>query len=297
MKECINKITPEAFNLLAVLFSGLMAHFAPMELLFVSYAVLGPAHYLTEISWLHERNYFSHKNLFWAFGFLTLLLFANQGATYSYVFISLLLAGVLVLARSLVTRLVVISIGISLLYFMPQYKPLIILSVLITTLIHVLVFTFLFILSGYQKRESKLDLITMILIILFITSFFIVPYDSFNFSLFNDTNNFLKTIQDSLIELMGLTSSPKLLNQILKLTAFSYTFHYLNWFGKTSLLGLNKLSLSKKINLTLCYVFFLGLYFYDYQVGFTVVAFLSVFHVVLEFPLNIIVIRSLFSRN
>jgi hypothetical protein len=30
----------------------------PFELLLLSYVVLGPAHYFTEISWLHDRNYF-----------------------------------------------------------------------------------------------------------------------------------------------------------------------------------------------------------------------------------------------
>ena len=38
--------------------SCLLAYFFPFELFLFSYAVLGPLHYLTEISWLHDRNYF-----------------------------------------------------------------------------------------------------------------------------------------------------------------------------------------------------------------------------------------------
>ncbi len=35
-----------------------LAYLLPFELLVLSYTVLGPAHYLTEISWLHDRKYF-----------------------------------------------------------------------------------------------------------------------------------------------------------------------------------------------------------------------------------------------
>ena len=35
-----------------------LAYILPFELLLLAYAVLGPAHYLTEISWLHDRQYF-----------------------------------------------------------------------------------------------------------------------------------------------------------------------------------------------------------------------------------------------
>ena len=34
------------------------AYLVPFELLLLAYVVLGPAHYITEISWLHDRNYF-----------------------------------------------------------------------------------------------------------------------------------------------------------------------------------------------------------------------------------------------
>lgn len=41
-----------------------VAYLLPFELLLLSYAVLGPAHYLTAISWLHDRKFFlPHKGL------------------------------------------------------------------------------------------------------------------------------------------------------------------------------------------------------------------------------------------
>ena len=35
-----------------------LSYLVPFELLLLAYVVLGPAHYATEISWLHDRNYF-----------------------------------------------------------------------------------------------------------------------------------------------------------------------------------------------------------------------------------------------
>ena len=41
-----------------------MSYVLPFELLLISYIVLGPAHYYTEISWLHDRKYFMpHRGL------------------------------------------------------------------------------------------------------------------------------------------------------------------------------------------------------------------------------------------
>jgi hypothetical protein len=44
---------------LALMLGALAAAYPlPFELLLLSYAILGPAHYFTEISWLHDRGYF-----------------------------------------------------------------------------------------------------------------------------------------------------------------------------------------------------------------------------------------------
>ena len=39
--------------------SAVLAFILPFELFLFSYAVLGPLHYLTEIGWLHKKNYFA----------------------------------------------------------------------------------------------------------------------------------------------------------------------------------------------------------------------------------------------
>src|SRR2546427_4816034 len=48
-------------NIGLMLLSLGVAFFIPFELFLFSYAILGPLHYLTEISWLHERKYFTES--------------------------------------------------------------------------------------------------------------------------------------------------------------------------------------------------------------------------------------------
>ena len=45
-------------NIVFMVFSLIAAQCMPFEVFLFSYAVLGPAHYLTEISWLHDRKFF-----------------------------------------------------------------------------------------------------------------------------------------------------------------------------------------------------------------------------------------------
>ena len=54
-------------NILLMLIAGVCAFFRPFETFLFAYAFLGPAHYLTEISWLHDRNYFTKRKYDWVF--------------------------------------------------------------------------------------------------------------------------------------------------------------------------------------------------------------------------------------
>jgi hypothetical protein len=46
-------------NIGLMIITAFCAYFYPFETFLLAYAYLGPLHYLTEISWLHDRNYFS----------------------------------------------------------------------------------------------------------------------------------------------------------------------------------------------------------------------------------------------
>ena len=55
----MNVLSVDKINLLLLLFAFGVSYVIPFELLLLSYAFLGPLHYLTEISWLHDRQYFT----------------------------------------------------------------------------------------------------------------------------------------------------------------------------------------------------------------------------------------------
>jgi hypothetical protein len=58
-------------NIALMLVSCVISFIIPFELFLFSYGVLGPLHYLTEIGWLHKKNYFTKGK--YDFIFLTIL--------------------------------------------------------------------------------------------------------------------------------------------------------------------------------------------------------------------------------
>jgi len=82
-----------------------------------------------------------------------------------------------------------------------------------------------------------------------------------------------------------LTSSQGI--AISRLFAFAYTYHYLNWFIKTRIIGWAIMPHQTTIFIIFLWLISLSLYAYDYLLGIAVLALLSVLHVILEFPLNI----------
>ena len=58
-------------NIGLMIVSAILAFILPFELFLFSYAVLGPLHYLTEIGWLHKKNYYTKGK--YDFVFLTIL--------------------------------------------------------------------------------------------------------------------------------------------------------------------------------------------------------------------------------
>ena len=46
-------------NIALMVIAAVTAFFKPFETFLFAYAFFGPLHYLTEISWLHDRNYFT----------------------------------------------------------------------------------------------------------------------------------------------------------------------------------------------------------------------------------------------
>ena len=183
-------------NIGLMLITAVFAFFLPFETFLLAYAFLGPLHYLTEISWLHDRQYFTKGK----YDFVPLLLI---GVALSYAafakdfefnidfykeFVALnLFDKLLVLALfssllfAFVKNLVVKIIAILFIFIFisgwlapenasenSKSTTIFALTSLVPTLIHVYLFTGLFMLFGALKSRSKTGLIS-------VAAFIIIP--------------------------------------------------------------------------------------------------------------------------
>ena len=146
-----------AFPVLDGLHLGMMlaalglAYYLPFELLLLSYAILGPAHYMTEISWLHERSYFmSHRYLAWFLVVCTICLLVVQPywAIGLIFWIALTFSAAFALFQNVWARVAAISVGVITGFLIVLIEPLNTpLAILLPTVIHVSAFTFFFMLG------------------------------------------------------------------------------------------------------------------------------------------------------
>ncbi|MBP5994603.1 MAG: hypothetical protein KA736_02795 [Crocinitomicaceae bacterium] len=169
-------------NIGLMLITAVLAYFYPFETFLLAYAYLGPLHYLTEISWLHDRNYYSKGK----YDFVVLLLvgillsyaafakdFGVSIEVYDYFVKMNLFDKLLVFALfsavlfALVKNLFVKIVAILFLYVFvsgwlspdnatsnAESTTVFALTSLVPTLIHVYLFTGLFMLFGSLKTRS-----------------------------------------------------------------------------------------------------------------------------------------------
>ena len=152
--------------------SGAVALAFPFYLFLFSYAVLGPLHYLTEISWLHDRKYFLKQRSHAvplvlatiAISVLALLPPSDSNARVGDIVlvITLMLAGFLVNAR--VTGQWMILGGVlvcAAVIFWTQPLLLLLIGVFVPTLVHVFVFTGAFMFAGNLKTRRVSGLLSL----------------------------------------------------------------------------------------------------------------------------------------
>lgn len=323
----------DVLNIFLIIVSLLLAFELPFELFLFAYAVLGPLHYLTEIRWLHEKNYFVHNKV-WMIVFIaiTLLMSLNlpfavplvatnftsqqissiQQKINTFIFPLPLIAFIFSLAiifvrnwRSMVLALLG-SIAISMLLTMYFNGVGVMAGMLLPTLFHVYVFTLLFMVFGTLQSKSKAGLAAIALmcavpLIIIVSN---VSVREFTFG-----TNTIKTFLDAqfyvvnnyFAGLFGLPSDNRSIFystagiKIQIFIAFAYTYHYLNWFSKTSIIGWAKNISKRSLYLVLALWFMsLALYWYDYRTGLLALFALSLLHVFLELPLNAKSLISLF---
>jgi hypothetical protein len=311
----------------------------PFQLFLFSYIVIGPWHYLTEINWLDKQKYFlrpkDSRVFVWSMVALVLLLTAGtlfpETATlqwtrpiYQAVYGSpghpaaevvkwswslMLLAFVTAAAWLFTDRwalrapIIAFCLLSSLIFYRVPAAG-ILFGLLLPTIVHVFLFTMLFMWYGTLKSRSGwgyANLVSMGMAVLVI-ALRPVPAESLYLSdsvvkltlasAFQQINyvinHWLGTMSDNKADL----ASPAFF-KVQSFLAFAYTYHYLNWFSKTSIIKWHQVEKRKFALSSVLWAASLALYKVDYRLGFAAVAVLSLLHVVLEFPLNFVSIRAI----
>lgn len=301
-------------NILLIAISAIFACWRPFETLLLAYAVLGPLHYLTEISWLHDRNYFTNSRktvLFIGAGALIAGLFALTNLTLSLHhyeisssnFIALLFVVAFVLGMSIssVTRMIGIGlIGLAAFIYGSTAIGLLI-TTLLTTVIHVFIFTALFMLYGARKAHSSLGLCAIGILLITPIVLVIAPltwtantsdWAALTYTGFFEMLTRLFMGESGKDLYLSIIQNPNAI-LVTRVLAFMYLHHYLNWFAKTSIIGWHKTSNPRLYAVVTLWVTSVSLYFWDYKMGVMWLLMLSLGHVILEFPLNVVTLRSL----
>lgn len=298
-------------NIGLMLISTVIAFVLPFELFLFSYAVLGPLHYLTEISWLHQRNYFvkGKFDYLWLillalFGSLSYFGFKNFDSIADFVpYVALLSAlSFLIFKDWYLKTLAIIVIFISAAFLNDTAFYLVFFLIFLPTIIHVFLFTGSFILYGALKTRSVSGIISLFVFIGCALSFFLYNPDINGYAV----NDYIRNSYEEftllniyLIDFFHLGDLKEFENMsagmifssgagitVMRFIAFAYTYHYLNWFSKTSVIKWHKVDKKYLIATVLIWLSAVGIYAADYRMGLKFLFFLSFMHVFLEFPLN-----------
>lgn len=314
-------------NIILMLVSCAIAFVLPFELFLFSYAVLGPLHYLTEISWLHKSNYYTKNkyDFLWlvVFGLLTTIssIFPeimdkitkgllsilpglegwNIGS--NVIFVGFMLSLIFVLIKTNYVRFLAVFVLVIISFiFQDNNFYILFFTIFLPTLIHVFIFTFIFLLYGAMKSNSASGYASAVVMIgCSLACLFILPsysghqisdyvresYKNFSEVNFQIINLFhLEDLSHSGTDIFGVIYNSPTGVVVMRFIAFAYTYHYLNWFSKTSVIKWHEVPKVRMAIVLILWLSAIGFYAYDYNLGLKVLFLLSFMHVYLEFPLN-----------
>jgi hypothetical protein len=325
--------TVEYVNIGLMILSLAIASAIPFELFLFAYAVLGPLHYVTEISWLYDRRFFAPRStdaLPLIAGALLITLgnpdVLGPAATErlnslhvsgigiadffktihpDVMFVAFGAALILAVTQTKAARLFGFAlVGASCLLFRAggsdssasvYFK---LFGIYLPTLVHVFIFTGAFTLAGALKRQSAAGYASLGVFLVCGALTLWLP----NLAMSLDTGApavFWKGFRElsfaSLDDLMGKSTqqligtnvfTSELVLRLVRFFAFAYTYHYLNWFSKTSIIQWHAVSRGRMILITAMWIASIALYAVNYEIGLRWLFLLSMAHVLLEFPLN-----------
>jgi hypothetical protein len=312
MSKAPTKQSTDRINILNIwlmLLSGLLAFVWPFYLFLISYAFLGPLHYLTEISWLHDKGYYTKRKYDYLFLVAITLLYGSSlfikfdqiQIIANAVLIAFIGSLALTLTSSLVSRIALVLAACVLGYSVPISYTSVIIGILILTIIHVFVFTGFFIAFGAIKSKSRTGYISLAVFIGIATVLLLIRYlpsggvaDTFVVA------HYGKRFADPNIWIMktfGFSTMGSYANDpfefsagaiaVMRFISFAYVYHYLNWFSKTKIIGWHEVSKKRLVVVGVIWIAAIVLYAIDFDLGFKALFFLSALHVLLEFPLDL----------
>lgn len=279
------------YNILAMLLSATLAMFVPFELTLFSYMILGPGHYLTELSWLKGKQFFTIRK----YDYLIILVIAIIAIliklpSANLVFYTFGLSLLFLFIKDSVHRVVSVLILIVAGYFLLSHNIInIFFGLYLSTLVHIYVFTGMFILYGALKSKRISGYLSVVIFVLcpislifLFTNLHIEPtaWAMTNYARFSRLN--FVTLRSHSINIY--TNNASIL--FTRFLAFAYCYHYLNWFSKTSIIQWHRVSVTRAIIIILIWAGSIAFYFYNYNAGLRWLFMMSLAHVILEFPLN-----------
>lgn len=291
----------DLINIGLIALSLVLSFIAPFHLFLFAYAVMGPLHYLTEIHWLHRRQYFlPQKRWVVLLALLSVLVFfasfifpnwAIWGRTFVYLAFMSALIGII--TNKPIFQLTLIALAFVLgVYFQQATWYLIFFGVLLTTIVHVFIFTGSFMLYGAMKQRNITGYLAVILLVLAagVCFFPLISPTLLATDAVKEAYQMFKALNVELFRLfdfpfMDIFTSENGL-AVMRFIAFAYTYHYLNWFSKTRVIGWGDIPRRHAIPIVVFWLIIVSLYAYDYRWGFLASLLLSIAHVFLEFPLN-----------
>ncbi len=320
------RFAPGTINLVNIglmLASLVIALCAPFELLLFSWVALGPLHYLTEISWLHDRKYFSQRatDPFVLLAISAALVLGTSSVVGKYAldpllrwnpeltFLALGLAAIFAFVRSIGWR-AVLAVPVCLVAWAihGSLTSIFVFSLYVPTLVHVFLFTGCFLLVGARKNPAPFGLTAFCVFVLcgiatVLSSRLPLPFAP---SVLAKAHYHFDSIVAIVSHHLGLADPPAGMERhpwfpfssreaiftsgaaiaTARFVAFAYTYHYLNWFSKTSIIRWHAIPRGRGVAIVLLWIGAILLYVVDFEVGLAVLFFLSLAHVLLEFPLN-----------
>lgn len=278
-------------NAALMLLSCALAFVFPIELLVAAYAVLGPAHYLTEILWLRERGYYTTgaRDYLWLAALSVPVYVLSRSSPSPLIWLALGSAAALAfLERPSAKAAVVAAVGALVFLAARAGRVSFFWTVMLPTLVHVYLFTGLFILAGALKEKSRPGLFSLAVFLVCGAAFFVWQPHGDRYLISESLRpkmQYFMTIDGVLLARLGLSGFSKTLT-VMGFMGYAYTYHYLNWFSKVELIRWHEVGPSKLAAAGCVYALLLGLFAYDYGAGFAASTYLSLLHVVLEFPLD-----------